>query len=103
MFHPWTTHKSWKKCYEASPFSSIYFDWLAPGKCTIYVVAISLSLSLEGAIQAGKDGVSDATDAEDATVAAVASAGVDQASLVVVGGWWLVVGGWWLVEVEKSL
>ena len=32
-----------------------------------------------GAIQAGKDGVSDATDAEDATVAAVASAGVDQA------------------------
>ena len=58
--------------------------------CFPNVIAISLSLSPEGAIQAGKDGVSDATDAEDATVAAVASAGVDQASLVVVGGWWLV-------------
>ena len=55
--------------------------------CFPNVLAISLSLSPEGAIQAGKDGVSDATDAEDATVAAVASAGVDQASLVV-GGWW---------------
>ena len=63
------------------PGTSKYLSWNAPS---------------EGAIQAGKDGVSDAADAEDATVAAVAGAGVDQASLVVVGGWWLVEG-------EKSL